>query len=423
MEKERLIIKNFGPIVEADIEIKPFMVFIGESGSGKSVVLKTLALCRWIHKKVNFASVVNYIESTDRDRNVKNTYKKFYKEEIKEIKIDTLMNHSGLDDYLNAEGKSEIEYQINNFRISITNKDNKIAFNTPKDDFIVLKENITLEKITFISDDRFAIPILLGGLQAGQIPYYLKETYNNFTSAFAMLSKDSMVKMNTLGFQIVQEKKKDTTNFFIEKDGYKVHFENASSGMKSIANIEIITKFYIQHYDIFKSLQNFLILNASSFGVNFLLDIALNIKKENEQQKSNYKNKISLFIEEPELSLFPNAQKSLIEYLVSLFNQTKNKEVNMAFSTHSPYILSALNCLLKAHKISIKKPDSKQGIKKILDEKYWLNIDNFNAFKVKDGNVKSIINKKTNLILADEIDKVSEEIGEIFDDLLDLEYE
>lgn len=52
MEKERLIIKNFGPIVEADIEIKPFMVFIGESGSGKSVILKLLSLLRWIAKKI-----------------------------------------------------------------------------------------------------------------------------------------------------------------------------------------------------------------------------------------------------------------------------------------------------------------------------------------------------------------------------------
>lgn len=34
--KERLVIRNFGFIVEADIEIKPFMIFIGESGSGKS---------------------------------------------------------------------------------------------------------------------------------------------------------------------------------------------------------------------------------------------------------------------------------------------------------------------------------------------------------------------------------------------------
>ncbi|MDE7254661.1 MAG: AAA family ATPase, partial [Helicobacter sp.] len=95
--EERLIIKNFGPIIEAEIEIKPLIVFIGESGSGKSVIMKTLALCRWIHKKVNFASVINYIESTDKNRNVKDIYKTIYKKEIKDIEIDILMKYSGLD--------------------------------------------------------------------------------------------------------------------------------------------------------------------------------------------------------------------------------------------------------------------------------------------------------------------------------------
>lgn len=49
--KEKLIVKNFGPIVKAEIDIKPFMVFIGESGSGKSVILKLLSLFRWTFKK------------------------------------------------------------------------------------------------------------------------------------------------------------------------------------------------------------------------------------------------------------------------------------------------------------------------------------------------------------------------------------
>lgn len=427
MEKERLIIKNFGPIVEADIEIKPFMVFIGESGSGKSVIMKTLALCRWVHKKVNFASVINYIESSDKSRNVKNAYQKIYKNEIKEIRIDALMRKSGLNDYLDSEGKTEIIYQMKDFKIRITNKDNKIAFDTPKDDFIIPRENITLEKISFISDDRFAIPILLGGLQAGRIPYYLKETYNDFDIAFDLLSKDNKLAVDTLNFQVIQEKKNGSVNFLIEKDRQRVRFQNASSGMKSVANIEIIAKFYTQKYDMFQSLQNFLVFNAYSIDVNFLIDIALSIKKGNISE--NYKNKISLFIEEPELSLFPNAQKFLIEHLVSLFNQPKdNKEVNMTFSTHSPYILSTLNCLLLAQEVVSKNQNLEERVKAIIPSRFWLDINKFNAYEVKEGIVENIIdnknddkNENTNLILADRIDKVSEEIDDIFDKLLELE--
>lgn len=161
-------------------------------------------------------------------------------------------------------------------------------------------------------------------------------------------------------------------------------------------------------------------------------------------------NRLSLFIEEPELSLFPNAQKRLVEHFVDLcfskpklYNEIKNKKyislsfpylssifenafnnknVYIAFSTHSPYMLSSLNCLLLANQVANKKPELKNQIEKIVPSQYWLDIKNFSALKVEKGKVKSIINRKTKLILADKIDEVSEEIEEIFDKLLELQY-
>jgi predicted ATPase len=52
MQKESLIIKNFGPVKEAEIpDVKPFTFLIGESGSGKSTILKVLAMMRHIYKQ------------------------------------------------------------------------------------------------------------------------------------------------------------------------------------------------------------------------------------------------------------------------------------------------------------------------------------------------------------------------------------
>ncbi|MFN3804915.1 MAG: hypothetical protein ACK4SY_07650 [Pyrobaculum sp.] len=42
----RLVVKNFGPIVEADIEVSPFALFVGESGSGKSITARLLYAIR-----------------------------------------------------------------------------------------------------------------------------------------------------------------------------------------------------------------------------------------------------------------------------------------------------------------------------------------------------------------------------------------
>ncbi|MCB9231927.1 MAG: AAA family ATPase [Bacteroidia bacterium] len=44
--KDRLVIKNFGPIRDLDIELKDVMIFIGPQGSGKSTIAKVISLIR-----------------------------------------------------------------------------------------------------------------------------------------------------------------------------------------------------------------------------------------------------------------------------------------------------------------------------------------------------------------------------------------
>ncbi len=112
----------------------------------------------------------------------------------------------------------------------------------------------------------------------------------------------------------------------------------------------------------------------------------------------------------------------MIEYLVDLcFRFNAQRNIQIAFSTHSPYMLSSLNCLLLAHQVGSANADMKAKVESVVSSKFWLDIDKFNAFVVENGKVNSIIDKETNLILADKIDGVSEEISAIYDDLLDLQ--
>ena len=51
---ERIVIKDFGPIKELEInDIKKITIFIGDSGSGKSTVMKVISLFRWLYKMLN----------------------------------------------------------------------------------------------------------------------------------------------------------------------------------------------------------------------------------------------------------------------------------------------------------------------------------------------------------------------------------
>lgn len=398
MKKERLIIKNFGPIVEAEIEIKPFMVFIGESGSGKSVILKLLSLFRWIYKKLALKSLSKSVGIT----------KEHYR-----FRIERMLRESGLEDFC-IKG-SEAHYYMSDFCVSIT-CNGKLNLKYPKQTF----NKIILEKISFITDDRFAIPLLVNNQIRGVSPYHLEKTFEDFEESFEHLQTNREVKIKIFDVKLSFEKFDIQNRFFLNFKDSKIQLHNTSSGMKSTSIIELIATYFATDKEYMKNKYT-----------NFIVGIFSGLKNRNtsifleslRKVKIN-KERFSLFIEEPELSLFPNAQKRLVEYLVNLcFYLNSKKTIQVAFSTHSPYILSALNCLLEASAIFTKKPELKQEIEKILPKEYWLSIQNFCAYKVKDGKVKSIIDEETKLILADEIDEVSEEIGEIFDKLLDLEYD
>ena len=62
----------------------------------------------------------------------------------------------------------------------------------------------------------------------------------------------------------------------------------------------------------------------------------------------SYGNMAILFIEEPEAHLFPNEQKMILELLGEVFNLLNENGVKWRFfiTTHSPYILNALNNML-----------------------------------------------------------------------------
>ena len=61
MRKQELIIKNLGPIKEANINIMPFTLFVGKSGSGKSVIMRTISMFQWIYKKNAIQNVLEKI--------------------------------------------------------------------------------------------------------------------------------------------------------------------------------------------------------------------------------------------------------------------------------------------------------------------------------------------------------------------------
>ena len=94
--KESVTIRNFGPIKEACIEdLRPLTILIGESGSGKSTILKVVALFRYIYKMLNIRF---YLKSSQIDRSPFR------------IRLNDYFKTNALDQYVRSD--SEIIYTV-----------------------------------------------------------------------------------------------------------------------------------------------------------------------------------------------------------------------------------------------------------------------------------------------------------------------
>ena len=104
----------------------------------------------------------------------------------------------------------------------------------------------------------------------------------------------------------------------------------------------------------------------------------------------------TLIIEEPEAHLFPESQVQMLDFIV---RQAVSRRTNIMFTTHSPYLLSALNNYILRGFYGMDRS---------------INIDRVNAYSLGGGKTESIIDAETSLISADYIDSVSERIDEEF---------
>ena len=125
---------------------------------------------------------------------------------------------------------------------------------------------------------------------------------------------------------------------------------------------------------------------------------------------------IKIIVEEPEAHLFPEAQKD-ITYLISLLaNQEGNQVI---ITTHSHYILGALNILINAHRIGQTNPEE---VEKIVPKELWVDKDRIFAGFLENGIIKDIYDDDAEMIKIQQLNAVAGEINTELDRLLDLEF-
>ncbi|MDR1199471.1 MAG: AAA family ATPase [Prevotellaceae bacterium] len=375
--QESIIIRNFGPIKDIEIRnINPFTIFIGESGSGKSTVMKVIVLFRWIYKMLNIRSYLKYAKITESP----------FKFDFKEY-----MKNGGFEEDAYLLSDTEIIYRRNN---------NEISYKGSLNAAITIPESeLSLEKMSFIADKRNVVPdILANNVKADS--FFINETYSDFKIAYPLIKE---LSMNYLGVKYTRKKTGAVTKHFIEnidtnKKYPPIKLENASSGMQTVTPLSVIVEYFAKHY------------NFSKFGDKIIFKYLYEsdaLKKFNPGLNiGEIKNKnIHIHIEEPELSLYPESQRSLLNFIVNRCFVEKHNDYNMTImmATHSPYIINHLNLLIKAYD------------KDTLIEGAKLNYDDISVYQVEDGEINDLKIQNDRLIytnpLSDTINNIYDEYG------------
>jgi hypothetical protein len=114
-----------------------------------------------------------------------------------------------------------------------------------------------------------------------------------------------------------------------------------------------------------------------------------------------------IYFEEPEAHLHPEAQRSVMEIIAYLVG----REGQFVITTHSPYILYAINNSLMAHKVL----DAGQVLPPETPREIALHPKKVAAYRFSsDGIVHKILDDEVGLINEDELDRVADELGSTF---------
>lgn len=373
--KESIEIKNFGPIKEIVIwDLKKINVFIGESGSGKSTIMKVLAMMRWIYKMM---CVRSYLKNSG----ISNSPFR--------LNLSNILAKNGLKPFLRVN--TIIRYCNGEFAILIQN--GKIIF--PQKTVQVAE--LTIQKIAYISDKRILIPDLAAGnVSLRHNMFYLDETFLNFQKAIDSIDSTEMAY---LGIEMNVKKTNGIRKVYVSDKHHETSFDNlpltnASSGIQNSVALHFIMEYFTRHFDIVEAMNSTIVKYLAS------TDNLSKFKATTDIGKFPNK-KISIHLEEPELSLFPSNQWGLMKFLVSCCNECQDANMELTLATHSPYIITALNIFSRAFRASEKQQEENHFIPEI-------NPDDIMAWEVVNGEIRDIVDEELEIIDGTYLDSISD---------------
>jgi len=369
-------IRNIGPIKEVpEITLNSVNVFMGPQSSGKSTIAKIISYCTWVEKDVATSQSLKEYDGTTRFK-------------------DELESFHKIRGYFRAD--SYIRYQSDVVEIVWEN----VSCRTEWGDIWSYKHS----KIAYIPSERNMVILP----EARRVELGNTNVRSFLFDWFTACEKCSDLPILNLGvnYHYVEVKEEDHIRGGEGDSKYDVLLSNASSGLQSLTPllvmIEYLTKWiYEEKTPSYEQKQKLGMFVSTFSGLS------------SDQLKKLYQsffetNNSQFIIEEPEMNLFPETQRDLVYHLL---NKCLEREGNrLTITTHSPYILYALNNCMMAGLVYDKMDEESKSRLKCGTSK--ISPSDVSIYEIQEGVVKRI-QKEDGLIQDNYFDQ---QMGKLMDD-------
>lgn len=418
----QLILKNVGPIINCNINITEFNVFTGAQASGKSTIAKSVFFFRTVKDDI-FNAIMKRNAMLYENSSLYKTVQRLLRNKFLQI--------FGTSRAMDNELLMEYYYdEITYIRITLRLKEG-VDFISPNYIYFDFSNNIK----NFLSGYNYKTPF--SDIKSELIEELNKLFKDEYDTIFIPAGRSMITLLTTqlsYIFTSMDESQKRTIDYCTQKyielisrirplltDGLIGYYESAPFN-KDYSSI--IKKAIVLANDILKGRyvfsngeeklyiddERFIKINFTSSGqqeavwiFNILLYQLINNKRT------------FIILEEPEAHLYPDAQKKIIE-LLSIFINFNN---SLLITTHSPYVLGAINNLLFAHQVYLKlDSNKKKKVEDIISKCCF--IHSCNAYFVKDGTTENCIDIDDNLVINEVIDGASRDINNDYDALFNI---
>ncbi len=330
-----LVIRNFGPIVSADLLLGQVNVLIGMQSSGKSCILKTACYCAWVEKRIELSQRINGF----------GTGSAF---------IDRMTDYYQMAGYVQPD--TYIEYETNHLHFSYNHSSKSFAMKWNSGHW-----NYRKAKVSYVPADRnlvAAIPQWSSLSMDGNMIEFMSDW--DKARKFVKHEDDFL----GLGLSYSYDSQSNSDNVRLE-NGIPLKLRESSSGIQSLlpmyVHLDYLTqrqyeedgaKISYEQRDERKNLLSTIYANlykknaTQGNEVQYVtvegIDYAFSEDKHAKRFQSTYRRYVNvdhseIFLEEPEDNLFPTTQCQFVNWIL---DKIASHNDMLFVATHSPYVLN-----------------------------------------------------------------------------------